>query len=192
MLRLDVFLPGIACGMSLVLLTSFRTISTREIRWVLIACGLLLVSRYISLASTSPRYILGAEWFRLLEIERTLGLWVPYAISLDQVLRHPAMTPKRVLRGCVVVSLIYLLASYLPVPLISIALETLLALGLVGFGLFLARKIPALREGLVPLVFGTVCLSLVRLGFVFELACLWFLWDTIDTARRLQQQPFSV
>ncbi len=53
---LYLFLLGLAMGISLLTITSYRHVSPRWLKWLLIASGLFVISRYVTMALfTSPQ-----------------------------------------------------------------------------------------------------------------------------------------
>ena len=174
------FVLGIACGLALLVITAFRPLSPAWLKLLLIACGLTLMARYLLIAF--PREEIPA---RVLDGLRLTGLWLPYAFGLDQLIRHPAMTPKKLLRWCLPV---LLLPFLLPVAWVECAA----GLALAGLTVLLLLKLPALRRGLAAFLAGALCFSLAGWSFAAELAALLLLWSVFDTAYGLQQQPMSL
>ena len=93
------FFLGVAAGCVLVTLTVYQKVTPRWLRWLLLALGLLTVSRYVTMAlaalSDDPRrwWALRHCWFA-----STIGLTTPAVLVIDQLLRHPALSPKKMLR----------------------------------------------------------------------------------------------
>jgi hypothetical protein len=93
------FVLGLATGIALLTLTSVRRVSPAWLRGLLIAGGLLVIGRYVTMARcalTEAPQAVGA-WHRLW-FASSLGLTLPSVVAVDQLVRHPAMTPQRVLR----------------------------------------------------------------------------------------------
>lgn len=92
------FLLGMACGIAFLPLSAYRRVSPPWLKWLLMATGLFTMSRYLTMALfTSPDapqrfWALRHAWFA-----SSLGLTLPSAFAIDQLLRHPAMTPKKLL-----------------------------------------------------------------------------------------------
>jgi hypothetical protein len=92
------FLLGLAGGVSLLTLTAYRHVSPAWLRWMLFAAGLFVATRYVTMALfTSPDAPQRFGWLRPCWYATSLGLPLACVIALDQLIRHPAMTPKRLL-----------------------------------------------------------------------------------------------
>ena len=93
------FLLGLACGLAILPLTAYARLTPRWLRWLLIAAGSLVVGRYVALAGLAlaeePSRVWGLHrlWFGSL-----VGLTLPAVFAVDALIRHPAMTPKKLLR----------------------------------------------------------------------------------------------
>ncbi len=107
-----VFLLGLASGIALLPLTAYRRVSPRWLKWLLVASGGLVLSRYITMALftsfDAPQRLWSLRhcWFAT-----SVGLTLPSVFAIDQLVRHPAMSPKKLLRwfspflvayGCVI------------------------------------------------------------------------------------------
>ena len=94
------FLLGLASGIAFLTITSYRRVSPPWLKWVLIACGLFVMSRYVTMTlfaiAPTPQYVwpLRHCWFAT-----SVGLTLPSIFALDQLLRHPAMSPAKLLRA---------------------------------------------------------------------------------------------
>ena len=176
------FLLGMATGLALLTTTSYLRVSPSWLRWVLMASGLFVMSRYLTLAlfttPEAPRYFLSLRpcWFAT-----SVGLTLPSVCALDQLLRHPAMTPKKLLVWfspfLIVYGVVLLFADATPVPdrvvgwmlrlgngwqiLLALA-QGVFVLGFIGLSLVLMRKIPStpIRLALIGLVVGQGYLGL--------------------------------
>ena len=96
-----VFLLGLSSGVTLLSLTAYRRISPPWLKWSLLVTGCFTFSRYVTMAlfagSPDPQRV----WFlRPCYFATSIGLPLPSAFAVDQLLRHPAMTPKKLLRWC--------------------------------------------------------------------------------------------
>lgn len=182
MAGLYMFLLGLAGGVTLLTLSSFRRVSPPWLRWLLIATGLLVIGRYVAMAcfatATSPEAVWG---LRRLWFATSLALPLQSAVAVDQLLRHPAMTPKKLLvwlsPWLLVYSAVILAGPTIPVADRVIGFSLRLAPGwqrllAVAHGLFVAgfvaacllfvRKVPArpIRVALLGLVAAQLCLAL--------------------------------
>ncbi|MBI4003930.1 MAG: hypothetical protein HY353_02815 [Candidatus Omnitrophica bacterium] len=176
------FFLGLACGIALLTATSYRRVSPRWLRWLLIVSGVFVMSRYATMAlftaTEAPRHFLALRpcWFAT-----SIGLTLPSVFALDQLLRHPAMTPRKLLIWfspfLAVYGLVLLFAGVTLVPdrLVGWALhlgsgwQVLLSLtqgvfviGFIGISVMLMRKIPAapIRLALLGLAAGQAYLGL--------------------------------
>ena len=92
------FWIGLATGASVLAMSAYRFVSPRWLKWLLWASGLLMMSRYLAMATLAVGaqppmgWLLQRMWFA-----SALGLTFPGAVALDQLVRHPAMTPKKLL-----------------------------------------------------------------------------------------------
>ena len=93
------FLLGLACGVSLLPLSLYTGLSPRWVRWSLVLVGSLAAGRYLAMAAFAviddPQRIW--MWHRLW-FGSAIGLTLPGVFALDALVRHPAMTPKKLLR----------------------------------------------------------------------------------------------
>ena len=132
------FLLGLSAGVSLLPITVYRRVSPRWLAWALIVSGLLVMSRYFALAFLvqSPTHHIpswaGAArcWFSSL-----LGWVLPGACAVDQLLRHPAMTPSRLVRWVAPILLLHgvLLALAQSSPLWSTLMAVAHIASVIGF-----------------------------------------------------------
>ena len=92
------FLLGLAAGVSLLTLTAYRHVSPAWWRWLLFAAGLFVMTRYVTMALfTTPEAPQRFGALRPCWYATSLGLPLASVVALDQLIRHPAMTPKRLL-----------------------------------------------------------------------------------------------
>ena len=157
------FLLGLACGIALLTATSYRRVSPPWLRWLLLASGLFVMSRYVTMAlftaNDAPRYFSALRpcWFAT-----SVGLTLPSIFAIDQLVRHPAMTPKKLLVWfspfLAVYGLLLLFADVTMEPdrvagwmprltsgwrlLLSVT-QGAFVLGFIGISLMLMRKIPS-------------------------------------------------
>jgi len=176
------FLLGLACGIALLTTTSYRHVSPPWLRWLLLASGVFVMSRYVTMAlfatAEAPRSFLALRpcWFAT-----SVGLTLPSVFALDQLVRHPAMTSKKLLVWfspfLVVYGLILLFANVTMepdrvagwMPRLAAEWRLLLSLtqgafviGFIGMSLMLMRKIPStpIRLALLGLAAGQAYLGL--------------------------------
>ena len=179
------FLLGFAAGVALLTTTSYRRVSPRWLRWLLMISGLLVMSRY----AISTHWILGA-----------VGLTLPAFFAIDQLLKHPAMTPIKLLRWyapfAALYGLVMLWGNPAAIPTLSALVTGLFSASLLIAGLLVLRRVPAgtVRTALLFLIVAYLCLAIdaVRMGshpgFVYsELLVLLALWHAFEISARLQQ-----
>ena len=96
---IHLFLLGLAAGVALLTVTSYRRVSPAWLRWLLTLSGLFVASRYLAMAlfaaTDSPQRVWG---FRHCWFATSLGFPLAGAFAVDQLIRHPAMTPAKLLR----------------------------------------------------------------------------------------------
>jgi len=87
---------GFAGGVSVLAASAYCAVSPRWLRGLLLACAALVIARYATLAALATATGLGglAPWHRLY-LGSAIGLTFPGVVALDQLIRHPAMTPKK-------------------------------------------------------------------------------------------------
>ena len=94
------FLLGFAAGLAVLALTAYRRITPLWLRAALIATALFMMGRYVTLAAFAsvrdPQsvWILRHFWFA-----SSVALTFPSVFAVDQLLRHPKMTPRKLLIG---------------------------------------------------------------------------------------------
>ena len=92
------FLLGAASGLVVLTLSVYRRISPSWLKRFLLATGLLLISRYVTMAFfTLPDAPQRFWWAHRLWLASTIGLTLPAIFVIDQLLRHPALSPKKLL-----------------------------------------------------------------------------------------------
>ena len=157
------FWLGLAAGASGLAMSAYRFVSPRWLKWLLWASGLLVTSRYLAMATfaTSAQppmgWLLQRVWFA-----SVIGLTFPGVVALDQLVRHPAMTPKKLLVRFSPFLLAYALVLLLgrieweSHPLIGLhprlvgwavgalaCAHAAFILGMLGLGFLLAKKLPS-------------------------------------------------
>ncbi len=92
------FFLGLAAGVTLLAMTAYLSVSPRWLRWGLLATGLFVTSRYVTMALFATSADPQAWWvLRRCWLATSVGLTFPSVVALDQLVRHPAMTPKKLL-----------------------------------------------------------------------------------------------
>jgi hypothetical protein len=87
---------GLAAGLAVLAITAYTAVGPSWLRWSLIASGALAIGRYATMTafatSAAPEQLAGLQrfWFGT-----SIGLTWPTAVAMDQLVRHPAMTPKK-------------------------------------------------------------------------------------------------
>ena len=182
----SLFLLGLASGLSLLTLTAYRRVSPIWLKWLLIASALVVFSRYVAEAAwcsptLSPErlpVLRHVGWFAT-----WLGLILPSVFAVDQLLRHPSMTPKKLLVRC----LPFLAAAFTAAPFewLRWIYQGIVALAFAVICALLMRKIPSrpIRLALLGLVIGQCALTLGSLyGEMALLLALWFAYETAADA----------
>ncbi len=96
---LYLFLLGLAAGLALLATTAYRRVSPTWLKWLLIALGLFTASRYVVMALFTHPEALHRFWgLRRCWLATTVGLTLPSVFAVDQLLRHPAISPAKLLR----------------------------------------------------------------------------------------------
>ena len=157
------FLLGLASGVTLLSMSAYRHVSPRWLKWLLIATGSCVMSRYLTMAlfttTEAPKYFWGLRhcWFAT-----SIGLTLPSVLVLDQLLRHPGMSPGKLLRFfapfLIVYGSIIVFGSMTPQPdriagwmprldpgwhwLLS-GVQAVFVIGFVGLCVLLMRKFPS-------------------------------------------------
>ncbi len=95
---LYLFLLGFAGGTALLALTAYRRASPQWLRWLLMLSALFSMSRYLTLALFTTPGAPDRFWpLRHCWFATSIGLTLPSIFAVDQLVRHPAMTPKKLL-----------------------------------------------------------------------------------------------
>ena len=176
------FLLGLASGLALLTLSAYRRVSPRWLRSLLFALGLLVIGRYLTLALFTQPDAPQRFWpLRHLWFGTSVGLTIPSVFAVDQLIRHPAMTPKKLLQWfspfLAVYGAVMLLAPLRPAfdpvagwslrlsggwqALLS-AVQGVFVVGFVGACALFFKKIPSapIRVSLVWLAAAQVSLAL--------------------------------
>ena len=188
------FWLGLAIGLTGLALSAYRLISPKWLLWLLVASGGLAIARYLAMAmfSTSGEPALQRLWFG-----STIGLTFPGLVAVDQLVRHPAMTPQKLLKAYAPFFTFSLLALALK-SMAVLALTQLAYAGLMGWlALLLSKKVPSrhIQVALWGLVAAFLYIALdgvllalgvwYRWPFLYsELLTLLAVWWAFETARQ--------
>lgn len=183
------FLLGLAAGIAILTITGYFRMSPPWVRWLLTACGAFVMFRYVAMFVYATMPDPGqAGWVRHCWYATSLALPLQTAFATDQLIRHPAMTPRKLLTWCAPFVLLYaaviLFGRSVPVPdrIVGWTLrlaqpwQSLLSLthvafvvGYVGIAALLFRKIPvaAIRAELGILMLAQLLLAADGLVLAF-------------------------
>lgn len=193
---MDQFILGFAGGVALLTLLAYRRVSPPWLRWLLIATGALMIARYVTMARLPDDEALqpmGA--LRWLWVAGAVGLTLPSVFAVDQMVRHPAMTPKKLLRWYAPLLVLYGASLLAPGrPWMAPAVTGLFVLALLWVCGLLARQLPdgrirrallglslascvfagaglvvAFGHGRLPLLLATEMLTLLALWYAYDL-----------------------
>jgi hypothetical protein len=93
------FLLGLACGVSLLPLSLYAAQSPRWVRALLVLLGALTAGRYLAMAAFAAVDDPYKIWFwHRLWFGSAIGLTVPGIFAVDALIRHPAMTPEKLVK----------------------------------------------------------------------------------------------
>ena len=96
---LYVFFLGLATGVTILAMSAYLSVSPAWLRRLLLASGVLVAGRYVVMTLCAIGLDPRTWWLpRLCWFATSVGLTLPGAVALDQLVRHPAMTPKKLLR----------------------------------------------------------------------------------------------
>ena len=179
---LYLYLLGLASGLALLAISAYRRVTPLWLRWLLIASGLLVIGRDVTLALfTSPDAPQRFWALRRCYFLSAIGLTLPSVFAIDQLLRHPAMTPKKLLgwyapflAAYVAVILfgditpaadpvvVWTLHLNTPWRMAAAAIQGVFVVGFIGICVLLMRKVPSrpIRVALLGLVLGHGYLAL--------------------------------
>ena len=159
--RAYLFLLGLTSGLTLLTLTAYRRISPRWLRVLLISTGLFVISRYATLALLTSAEAAQHVWgLRYCWLATSVGLTLPSVFAIDQLLRHPAMSPQKLLLWfspfLVAYAATILCATITPAPdrivgvtlhlspgwqLFLAVVQTIFVIGFLGLCTWLIRKV---------------------------------------------------
>lgn len=92
------FLLGLAAGFAFLTISAYRQVSPPWLRRLLIVTGVLVIGRYVTMALFTQSDAPERFWaMRRLWFSTSYGLTLPSVVAVDQLIRHPAMTPKKLL-----------------------------------------------------------------------------------------------
>ena len=176
------FFLGLSIGISLLTMTSYRRVSPTWLRWLLIVSGILLIAHQLTLAlvinssSSDHLWALRVLWYLM-----PMALLFPGIMAIDQLLRHPAMSPKRLLQwllpffGADIALMALARLTVVPDPTVgwmpvlakgwaisSLTLhEAMLAAAVVACLYLIGKPLPhAMRQALWGLTIGLIALGL--------------------------------
>jgi len=183
------FLLGVSAGLATLMISAYRRVSPRWLRWLLFGSGLLVVGRYLALAAQPPPHDgLG----RIADAGSLIGLTLPGVFAMDQLLRHPAITPKTLLQWYGPFAAVATTSLFFGSRHLSSLLVVVFAVGVVGGGVFVIRTFPspAVRPALLALMLGYGALgagalgagALLPLPHLPEMLTSLALWYAYDTA----------
>lgn len=213
---LYLFFLGLAAGIALLTTTAYRHVSPSWLKWLLTATGLFVISRYVAMAlfvmleEPPLPWLLRRCWYAT-----SVGLTLPSVMAIDQLLRHPAMSPRKLLIWfspflAVYVSVIVLSVSAFPeegTPTLAPAWQGLLSItqglfvvGFIGICVMLILKFRSrpIQAALLGLALAYAYLGIDGLllatgrwyfrPFLFsEMATLLALWYAYETGAALQR-----
>jgi len=176
------FLLGLASGMALVTMSAFRRVSPAWLKGLLLATGIFVIGRYVTLALFATAETPDHVWaWRRCWFATSLALPLQSVFAVDQLLRHPAMSPRKLLGWfapfLIAYSAVTLFGSVTPVPdqvlgwslrlgagwqMGLAVVHSVFVVGFVGLCLLLMRKVPSrpIRVALLGLILGTSALAL--------------------------------
>ena len=190
-----VFLLGLASGAALLTMSAFRHVSPRWLKWLLLFTGVLMIGRYVTLAlyTTTDAPQRFPSWLKHGWLLSSVGLTLPGVMAIDQLLRHPGMSPKKLLTWfspfLAVYAAVILFGPLTPVPdrvvgwtltltpewkgALSVV-QAAFVVGFVGLCSMLVRKIPSppIRSALVGLALAYLYLGVD--GVLVALGCWYF------------------
>ena len=212
------FLLGLSTGVTLLTTTSYRRVSPAWLKWLLIISGMLLIVHELTLTLLISSISIDHLWaLRFIWYLMPMALLFPGVMAIDQLLRHPAMSPNMLLRwlapflgaDLLIISLARLtvapnlVVGWMPVlergwAMLSLLLhEALLLAAVVGCFFLIRKPLPrAMRQALCGLVVGFAALGLAVVFLLTqkwlslllsELPMLFALWYAYETSTELQR-----
>lgn len=201
-----IYLTGIASGTVLLAMSAYRHASPVWLKWLLWITGLFLILRYtltVLFLESGSLHFFQLQSYRW--AVATACLCVPALFVIDQMLRHPAMSPEKFARIALPAILIQALCvlfgdQFAFLGWVSFGVFQLFALALVVFCIRLWPQIPntllkrALSILIAALAFlaGESIMSLMgstlsASGVLAEILMLAALWHTYETSFTLRQ-----
>ncbi|MDP3722085.1 MAG: hypothetical protein Q8R91_01120 [Candidatus Omnitrophota bacterium] len=206
----SLFFLGLAGGIALLPITAYRHVSPVWLKWLLIISGLWVMSRYPLLALFTPPETPRGLWMaRYGSLGSLVGFTLPSVFAIDQLVRHPAMSPQRLLRWCA--PWLTACGAVILFGDVRLAADSIgrwgmglgvgvAVVGFVGVCIILMRKIPSppIRTALLGLAVGSSAVGfnglLIALGgrsawsfLSSEMLMLLALWHAYETAAALQR-----
>ena len=181
----ELFFAGLAAGLTILAMTAFISVSPRWLRWLLLACGMATISRYLATAAFAVNAHPSGEalWSRCW-LAASIGLTFPCAVALDQLVRHPAMSPKKLVRWYAPFFLAFALGILLEWRWLLTVTHILFTGGVLWIGALLIRKLTSqpIRLALAGLMATSTYLLVDSLAA--EMLAIVALWVAFDVARR--------
>ena len=192
----SIFCLRLSTGASALLFSEYLALSPRWFRGVIAAAGLGVLLRYWLLVWTAITPVPLTAWMiDGIDLWAAIGLTLPCAAALDQLVRHPAMTPKKLLRAYAPIAVAWMPAVVLG-PLASAVVQSAFALLIVWVGARLIRKLPVrkIRLSVAGLALAQLLLAGQRLAgsgvmldirvlLVSEGVVLGSIWASLRAAR---------
>lgn len=161
------FCAGLAAGVAILALTGYAALSPRWMKWAVIAAGLFTLSRYVAMAACALVPNAASSWVvQRCWLGASVGLTLPTVVALDQLVRHPAMSPKKLLQR---------VAPFLAGYAIVLA-----------FGAFDAQPDPLLGARPHLVGWAAILLAIIHACFVLGFLALSFLIIRKLPVRRIQ------
>ena len=183
--HLYLFLLGVAGGIALLPLTAYRRVSPRWLRWLLRAFSVSLIGCYGSTAAfEATQWKTVTEWaLRSIWLVHTLGFLLPSVFAVDQLVRHPAMSPRRLLLWSTPVIIACGLIVMMPRWHQSRIIDAGISIGFIGLCGLILRKFPSFpgRKALLTLTAGQALVGFMP-SLYADIAMLFALWYAYDTA----------
>ncbi|MBI4597675.1 MAG: hypothetical protein HY737_04645 [Candidatus Omnitrophica bacterium] len=174
----DIYLVGLASGVVLLPITSFRRLSPLWLKLLLVAAGCLLIIRYLMLGLPDPVAPPMGRWSApFVRLTGAIGVTLPGIFAMDQLIRHPAMTPQKLLRWCAPLIALDLVTCW-RIPL-AMLVQGAVGLGLASACAMLGGKIPvpSIRKPLaiLGLAYGMWAAANLLIGLATAIPLRWML-----------------